>query len=423
MWGILIINPIMYRESLQPYTLGKVAFWLLLLCLTSYVIESPLKFALGKIGLSFIIYGRDAFALAVIFLAFISWGNGKNYTIAIPVTGIIIFHMFYGMIIQGSLIQPLVGFKLYITLILGVATWETFKNEQLMFKRWYIAMYVLTVIGVIINSFTDMPWAGETFDSAVGATEVSREWTTGGIRRLAGFAKASFDASTIAVVLGAAIALMPGTSNWIRLLLLGLTAWTVVLTTSKGSMLALMAITLYIAVHEKDKPRFNTLLFAAPALMLGIPLLLYITGFKATVNGNLWFLLSSFAERINWMWPRAFENLESVTNIFLGRGIGGIGFPQRFGEATTYNSADNVTVYLFVSMGLASVFYIYKVLINLRINKELITPYIWHCLICWILYWIFYGFTTNLIENPFFTYFTGLIIGAALQRRQANTHE
>lgn len=400
-------------NTLEPFRLGKYGFYFLLLCLTSYILESPLKYALGKAHISQIIYGRDAFAAFVIVIAFASWMSGKTFTAAIPATFILVAHAFYGILIQGSLIQPFIGLKLYLTFLLGIACFATFRENQRLVVRWYIAMYVLTVIGVCINWATDMPWAGETFESAVGATEVSREWTTGGIRRLAGFAKASFDASTIVVTIGAALALIPGLSVWMQLALLLTSIGIVVLTTSKGSMLALVFIALYIGLRRRSENRLGVFFYVAPAAMLAIPLLLFAFEYKATVHGDLWFLLSSFAERINWMWPRAFGNLGSWQGAILGRGVGGIGFPQRFGEGLIYNSADNVMVYLFVSFGIAALIYVYITLKKLEVAAPSITPYIWGCLLSWLLYWIFYGFTTNLIENPLFSFFIGLVVGAA----------
>lgn len=397
----------------QPFRLGKYGFYLLLICLTSYVLESPIKYVLGKAHIGPAIYGRDAFATVIIFLAFASWMAGRSFTAAIPATVILLAHAFYGIMIQQSLIQPFIGLKLYMTFLLGMASYVTFRERQAQMVRWYLLMYILTVIGVCINWATDMPWTGETFDSVVGATEVSREWTTGGIRRLAGFAKASFDASTIVVTFGAALALIPGLSIWVQLLLLLTTAGIVVLTTSKGSMLALVFVASYIAWRRKDENRFGAFLYAAPAVMLAIPALLFAFEFKATVHGSLWFLLSSFAERINWMWPRAFGNLGSLQGAILGRGVGGIGFPQRFGEGMIYNSADNVMVYLFVSFGLATLVYLYFTLNKLKAAAAHIPTYIWTCLVSWLLYWIFYGFTTNLVENPLFSFFVGLIFGAA----------
>lgn len=410
-------------NTLAPFRLGKYGFYLLLICLTSYVLESPIKYALGKAHISPIIYGRDAYAALVVMIAFASWMSGKSFSAAIPATFVLVAHAFYGMLIQGSLIQPVIGLKLYLAFLLGMASYSTFRDKQGLMIRWYLAMYVLTVIGVCINWATDMPWAGETFESAVGATEVSREWTTGGIRRLAGFAKASFDASTIVVTFGAALALYPGLSRWIQLLLLLTSTGVVVLTTSKGSMLALVVIALYIGLRRQQENRLNASFYVAPAAMLLIPLLLFAFEFKATVHGDLWFLLSSFAERINWMWPRAFGNLGSLEGAILGRGVGGIGFPQRFGEGLIYNSADNVMVYLFVSFGLAALIYVYITLNKLRTAAPHITPYIWSCLICWLLYWIFYGFTTNLIENPLFSFFVGLIFGAAYTPPIKRVHE
>ena len=124
-------------------------------------------------------------------------------------------------------------------------------------------MYVLTVIGVCINWATDMPLGWRDLESAVGATEVSREWTTGGIRRR-GVAEGLFDASTIVVdVYGAALALYQGYQDGYSCCLLLTSTGVVVLTTSKGSMLALVIIALAIGLRRQQENRLNASFYVA----------------------------------------------------------------------------------------------------------------------------------------------------------------
>lgn len=400
--------------------LPRWAATLVVFAISTFIIESPLKFALGKIGLSSAIYLRDVIAFGVVGWMVLRWLTGSRLNASTLVLAILLAHAFYGVLQMGSIAQPFIAFKIYIYLLLGTAIYPTLVRHTDEFKSWSTIMLTMTLLGIFINYFTEMPWSGEVFDSAAGATEISREWTTGGIRRLSGFARASYDAATIAVLLGSATCILQIKKKSAKIFLLSVISVAVFMTTSKGAILALAFLIPYILLHRSDLPNsFPRSMHLAPSLMLAPPAIFYISEYKAKIGGDLWFLLSSFSERINWMWPRAFDLLQTPWNIPFGRGLGGIGFPQRFGEGAQYNSADNAMLYLFISFGLLSIFYIHAIFSKLDSNKSQIPSPIWGCMICWLIYWAVYGFTTNLFENPVISIFFGITIGAALTRRMA----
>ncbi|WP_152606530.1 hypothetical protein [Aquabacterium sp. NJ1] len=411
-------------QKSEPFLLGNAVGCAVMVLLFTYVIDSPLRFGLSKLHISPVIYLRDAGALAITLAAFWHWIKGKQLNASTFVGFVILIHVFYGILALGSLVQPIVGFKLYLTMLLGVASYETYSRHPKATAYWAAIAFVVTAVGVGINWFVDMPWTGEVFDSARGDTAVSVEWTTGGIRRLSGFARASYDASTIAAVTCIPLLFLPSTGIIKRFALIITATGIIILTTSKGSLLAMIFIA-FFALFFTDIKKQNKIswpFFLLPAVSLGIPAILSAYGFKAELTGNLWVLFSSFGERINWMWPRAFANITTGGNYLLGRGVGGIGFPQYFGEGSIYNAADNTMVYLFANFGLFALIYIYLILIRLKRNAQNISSYAWHCILAWLIYWNIYGLTTNIIENPFFTFFLGLIIGAAFTKRSDNLH-
>jgi hypothetical protein len=277
-------------------------------------------------------------------------------------------------------------------------------------------VFFLACLGIFLNAAFDMPWTGEMVDSAAGEVAASREWTSGGVRRLAGFARDSVAASTIVATTCIPLIVASNVHFLYRLLIIAISFTAIVLTTSKGSLMALVVIAFFGLFFSKDSRsnRLQPIFFVGPAVGIAIPALVYMFDAKLEVNSSIGALLASFADRINITWPLAFDLFKRSGNIFLGRGLGGIGFGQFFSEAAYYNSADNVMVSLFVSMGLASVVYIYILMFRLRENAGNISPYIWRCIVGWLIYWYIYGITTNTIEIPFFMFFAGLIVGAAL---------
>lgn len=405
-------------RQLEPFLLSNAIGIAVIVLLFTYVIDAPLRFGLGKLHIGPVIYLRDAGAFGITLAALFHWISGKQLNASTAVGFVLLLHVFYGMLALGSPIQPIVGFKLYLTMLLGIASYETYSRHPKAAAYWAAFALLVTAIGVGINWFTEMPWTGEVFESARGDTAVSMEWTSGGIRRLSGFARASYDASTIAAATCIPLLFLPSVGFIKRLTLIAATTCVVLLTTSKGSLFAMIFIAIFALFFAdiKKKNKLNWLFFPLPAISLGIPAYLSAYNIKAEFDGALWFLFSSFGERINWMWPRAFSNITTGGNYILGRGIGGIGFPQYFGEGTLYNAADNTMVYLFVSLGAFALLYIYFILISLKRNAQNITPYMWNCILAWLIYWNIYGLTTNIIENPFFTFFLGIIIGAAFTK-------
>ncbi|MGC4062623.1 MAG: hypothetical protein QM749_17975 [Aquabacterium sp.] len=400
----------------QPFLLSKAQRIAVIAAIFSHVIDAPLRFALTKIHLSPLIYLRDALTLVIMVAALWHWISGKKQNPIIPVTLVLFAHLCIGVLILGSVASPIMGFKPYLPFLLGVACFDSMQQHEKSLYRLMTAVFFLACLGIFLNWAFDMPWTGEMVDSAAGEVSASREWTSGGVRRLAGFARDSVAASTIVATTCIPILVASNIRFLYRLLIIAISFTAIVLTTSKGSLMALVVIAFFGLFFSKSNKanRLNPLFFIGPAVGIVIPALVYMFDAKLEVNSSLGALLASFADRINITWPLAFDLLKRSGNIFLGRGLGGIGFGQFFSEAAYYNSADNVMVCLFISMGLASIVYIYILMLRLRENADNVSPYTWRCIIGWLIYWYIYGITSNTIEIPFFMFFAGLIVGAAL---------
>lgn len=404
--------------SQQPFLLNRIQKYAVIAVVFSYVLDAPLRFALTKIHASSAMYARDLASVAIIFTALIHWVMGKKQDTSTVVAFILMAHLFLGVITLGSIPQPFVAFKLFLPLLLGIASYETIQRTEQRLHFWAAIAFSLTCIGVLINWFTEMPWSGETFDSAVGQVNVSVEWTTAGVHRLSGFARASYDAATITALTAIPLLVRVETRVWQKIVINAVAILVILLTTTKGAILAIGVITLYAATQRRDRSRrsLNLILMLAPAAGLAIPALLYLYGGRLEVDNNFWIVFSSFAERINTTWPAAFDLLKLNGNLLYGRGLGGIGFPQMFGDASHYNPADSAMVYLFITFGVLSLVYIYATLLALKNSASSTPTYIWRCTIGWLIYWCVYGLTTNTIENPFLMFLLGLIIGAAFRQ-------
>ncbi len=148
-------------------------------------------------------------------------------------------HMLCGVLLLPSLAQPLLGLKVFFTFPVWDGRLD--RHRQPVHARccgWRWRRSCVSVFGVVLDVVVNFPWAGQAYESAIATVQVSREWSSGGIARLSGFARASFDAATIMLVLIVPIL----ASRWSvmgRATLWVVAAATIWLTTTKGALLAL----------------------------------------------------------------------------------------------------------------------------------------------------------------------------------------
>jgi hypothetical protein len=416
------IGPVMPRSAPLAFALPNWASWMLVVVLVSHVLDSPVRWVLSFAHLEALVYLRDAFALAVFAAAIIHWMNGGQAAPALVIAMFMLPHLFWGMLMQPHIVQPLFGLKMYVTFLLGACCLADFRRHEQRWMQVLAGMFWITALGVAINKFMPMPWAGMLISSAAGDVAVSREWSMAGIQRLAGFTRASYDASAILAMMGGVV-MLNSKRAWQQLVVFVIAFVLITLTTSKGSVLAwiVMGMAVPLLPQRQYGPLLTRLMWLAPALVLGIPALLAAYEYRADVSGPLGWLLSSFLERINQMWPDAFSNAVHHGNIILGRGIGGIGFAQRFGDMDLYNSADNVMVYLYVTFGVPAVIYVYYMVSKFAAARDVMNEKTWQCAYLWLLYWFVYGLTGNNIEAPFPQFFIGLIFAASILAKRPVT--
>jgi hypothetical protein len=234
------------------------------------------------------------------------------------------------------------------------------------------------------------------------------------VPRLAGFARASFDAATIVLVLTVPILASRWNVLW-RVALWVLAFATIWLTTSKGALLALAALAVWRVLEGFRAPRQWvigwTLFFAACCAALPIAAVQFGFGVRRSTVAS-W--LSSFMDRVDFMWPDALSGWLEHGSLFIGRGLGGIGFPQLGLEWWRYNAADNLMIYLLVSFGLLALVYVAVLLrgVAQTFDANEVDPFFARCVRGWTVVLFSYGCTSNMIEQPLMNLVIGICFGA-----------
>lgn len=394
-------------------------FWCFFGVLSTYVIEGPLRYILVLAGQPNVIYVRDAVAVASILFVFFRSLIARNWIepgITI-VSCLLLFHLVIGLFFGLPLFQALFGFKIFVSLLFGVAVYPLVRQRFTYLLIILACFYLITVTGVFFNySLQKFPWEGVNYETAFGTVSGTKEWwTNGGIRRLPGLARSSFDAAMISGISGFACLIL-FKNLWYRILITLITLTAIFLTTTKGMIQAFLVITLWMLF--KNSPFFLPLgrLFVvallAVAVMLPSVVVFFDIGHVFSAN-ELPSLLSSLWDRFSWMWPKAFDLLSGPENYLFGGGLGSIGTPQSYGlDDRQLNAADNIFVYVFVIFGPLSLFYLAYPAWRLLRSSEHGDVATWSIGILIICYG--YGVTTNMLEQPFFSALLGMVLGHVL---------
>ncbi|MFM9900599.1 MAG: hypothetical protein ACKVOT_06260 [Polaromonas sp.] len=214
-------------------------------------------------------------------------------------------------------------------------------------------LFCLAAGGVVLHAVAELPWVGVNY--SIGGVEVegARDWqTSSGAQRLSGFGRTSFDVGGQLLLLGGLLALH-ARSVFLRALLWLLAIGAIYLSTSKGSLLSLLMTAVAVEAVVRQSRLALTGIVALGVLWMLVPPVLGWTldwtyAARTDINHPIF---GSFIDRMNDMWPRAWQLAFDHGLPLLGRGLGGIGVPVSVFEPRLENAGDNLFVYCGVLMG------------------------------------------------------------------------
>jgi len=411
-------SPLLSDSSSQDHQKGKFLFWLFIVYLSTFVFGGLLRylFAIGEVPN--LLYVRDGLAISLIAYVFFrrlvvqQWIHGP---IAI-LTLLLGVHFFQSLFIGASIFQALFGLKMYVPVVLGFAIWPVIATRRIQTVYVMLFFFLVSVLGVFLNYFYGLlPWEAFEYETAFGRVESTKEWwIQGGIRRLSGFSRGSpHVAAIIGITGGFALAIMKTTLIRIFIALIGFIA--ILLTTSKGMLLAFSAVSLWLVISTlRDSLTLGKLILISFVLFtISLPLSSLVVDFGNA--RDLPYLLSSFWDRLDWMWPNAFGLLDSPISAVIGNGLGAIGTPQLYGsQPALINAGDNLFVYLYVTFGFMSLMYLlFPVFMAFRLSNHNLE--LKRCYIAILAAIIGYGVTTNMIEQPFIMVVYGCLCAVAIE--------
>ena len=349
---------------LDPLTPPVVRAWMYaaqcasLIFLVTQLFGGVVRWVLDMTGAAAAAYLSNVLMLGcVIFLLLMDGFNQRTSRGLLLFVAAIMLSMLIGYVNVGSAVQVVFGTWVLIPFFFGIACAPVLLGQSRLTFWVLIIAFAFAAGGVIAHSFIAFPWVGVSYSIRGVELEGAREWqTTGGAQRLSGFARSSFDVAGQILIAAALLALQIRRGVF-RLLLWGVSLAAISLSTSKGTLLALVMTGLAAELLIRRKPmQLQLMLILGIAWMFIPPLLGWTMEWSQESRTDLNHpLYGSFLDRMNDMWPRAWQLGVDHGLPALGRGIGGIGVPVSIFEPKHTNAGDNLFVYCFVLLGVLSI--------------------------------------------------------------------
>ena len=218
-----------------------------------------------------------------------------------------------------------------IYFILAVLTGYVGTEGRSLACKVLVAFAVAAIIGVAYDDLIGVPWQGLLFEGVLDTKAVSREWwSSGGVRRIAGFGLSSGDTSVAIacgmILLAAATSTRPRIAFWA---LLAPSIWAILATTQKATcgayllvVLVMVGMRLIDTKHylERTSVALRTIALAALVMTMIAPFVLY-----GQRLGDLGLPVETLDMRTAEVWPTVIPYLFGTMRVLVGFGFGGAG--------------------------------------------------------------------------------------------------
>jgi hypothetical protein len=324
-----------------------------------------------------------------------------------------------------SAVQLLFGLKVLLTVAFGAFVARPLAQASPSLRIWFTLLWGLAVVGILLNAFVDLPWTGVVYSVGDIDVEASRDWSSDGVARAAGFSRSSISSGAqialLAIFLMTTTRLKGVAGVVAKGVLVAASLAAIFVTDSRGGLGAFAIVTMVLCWSwlSRSLTAMKVAIFLAVLPVVLLPIYLPGLHFSAALAGES---LQSFLERMDQGWPGAWDLIFRGGAGILGRGIGGIGSPQRLFDPQYYFPADNLTIFLFAYFGIfAAVYLAWPLSWAARLPRQT-TPLLLLASAN-LLYFLLFGIVMNIIEDQFAAAFLGATLALLARRREASATE
>ena len=404
---------------IRPSATDNIILAPLMLFIIVVVFEGALRYYLWHKNLETLIYLPKVLMLCLFWLAIIiDLANRRINKLYLTLLAGTAGAFLVGWYNTGKFYQAAFGVWIYIPFLYSVLAIKPFLRAEKRPCFFVSALLLATLVGVWWDFFVPFPWTGFSYELGQSMIEASRGWTTFGIDRCAGFSRASFSAANL--ILFFCIYLSCAVRNKLFIVMmwiasgLGLFA-----TTHKTAIIIYLVLTILIPII-KFFPRTKMIQYCyqiAPGLCAFIGICLPFMGGFVSVNPTIYaeeVVLSSIGMRLDDTWPDAIQLITNNGNLFLGRGLGGIGASQLHFEPAYYNPVDNMYLSFYASFGIGMFVFVSVWVWGLA---KLWPDGRWYDRLFWLFGFVILtsGWMVNSIEDPLTAIAMGLCVSYVLK--------
>lgn len=352
------VSQTMVRRTSAPWALrlDRIVFSAVALFLTFLVMGGVIRYVLGGTPFYFLVYIPKAF-IAVIFFSILSVRNPlqRSALIVCTLTTITVAISAAELV---SIQEALFAIWVILPFIFGIVIAPYLFAQPERYGRLAVILLVLAAVGMLVNPLFNFPWVGAKANVLGHNIEAARSWTTFWLERYPGFSRSSINAASQLLVL-AVLVRWSRISRPTRLLLWALSGAGIYYTTSKGVQGAYLLLSIYFAsAYLGGRYRVIRIAWAGISwvfvlALIGVPLSTLLVSYVIDIN-SVWegLLYGSFGVRLTHTWPLAFLSLKDPVAWIFGNGVGAIGSAHRFFGEGGVLIADNLFVFLGVSIGI-----------------------------------------------------------------------
>lgn len=384
-----------------------------------YACEGPIRLFLHQHGADDLILLRDGLMFVPLLLLLAAQAfRGRIHPAYLVFAALIAVH---GAIIyasQRSYVPIAYGVKLYANLLFGFIAARQLCLPGRRTTRLLTVVWCVSIVALALDKYVyTMPWMG--IETHIGGVEVdvARDWfVQGADKRAGGLMRSSIFAAALMPVLTIVLAgRVRGYLLRAAMLFAGLFA--VFLTTQKGSLIALTAVSAALLLSNQPRRQYRLLAIAALSFAVAdVALPVFTSGLLVDVDSGGTFSVSSLLMRIGSTWPDAWHWI-SLNEIFpFGVGLGGIGGAQRFYAPDWTNPADNMYIYLYANFGVMAFVYmgwaLRQIFVPEHLRRLAIVP------LALLAFELGDGIVLTILEDQAACLFLGAAIGMLWQIRQ-----
>lgn len=387
-----------------------------------YVFEGVIRYVFHLYGADGLIFMRDVLLIVPLIFIFIRQFLRLQLHPAFSIfIAIILLHGTVMLLNIGSIMAVVYSIKMLMTILAGAVLSDKLFNPSRYLLKLALFLWAASLVGIALDKFyMEFPWTGMETSFEDIKVELGRDWQISGEdKRAGGFMRSSINAATVVPLL-ALLLIFNLRLRTLRVIVALMTLPALVWTTQKGPIVAFV-VTLGIMAISFGRPILLLRLGICAMMVLMVALPVLLSG-ETMPSAEGVFSFSSMYQRIEDMWPRAWQWIHYHEAFPFGVGLGGISGAQRLYALNDMNAADNMFILMYAYFGVMTFVYLGFIALVALQTPSRATKGTTHALAT-LLYLIGYGCVISLLEDQMASLFLGAALARLCKERRAHRIE